>query len=286
MQLHLPTTPGAIIGYRKSGAPIRLIAGASETPPEPPVGDPPAPPDPAEPAPPATDPAPAGGQEPPAPPAEPASSVEQLPAWAQKLIRDGRNEAAASRQKAREHETALAALQDQSQKQLDGIAKALGLKPEEATPEQILAERDAANAKASAQEARARESAVELAVFRASAAAQVNGNALLDSRSFVATLAGLDPAAEDFGQRVNDAISAAADAHPEWKIAAPAPAPAAPPASPAPTPARSGGEHTAPGGNRQWTIEDVKAASPSEVAKAVEDGLLIDLGYSPTQKRR
>jgi hypothetical protein len=287
---HLPTTPGAIIGYRKNGAPIRLIAGASETPPEPPAGDPAPPPAPAaDPSPPAQDPAPAGGQEPPAPSAE-ATSVEQLPPWAQKLVRDTRNEAALHRTKAKEREDALTALEAKSQQQLDGIAKALGLKPEEATPEQIMAERDAANAKASANEARAREAAVELAVFRASAAAQVNGNALLDSRSFVATLAGLNPAAADFGQRVNDAITAATEAHPEWKTAAPAaPAPPVTPVPPAsPAPARSGGEHTTPGGNRQWTMEDVRAAKddPGAVTAAVEAGLLTSLGYSPTRKRR
>lgn len=293
MSQHDPSmTPGAIIGYRKSGTPIRLIAGGSESAPEPTPAattEPPAPADP--PQPPATDPAPASGQEPPAP-AEP-SNVEQLPPWAQKLIREGRKEAADNRAKAKEHETALTALQAKSQQQLDGIAKALGLKPEEATPEQIMAERDSARAETAASAARAREAAVELAVFRAAAQSQVNGNALLDSRSFVATLTGLDPAAADFGQRVGDAITAAVEANPGWKLAAPAtPTPAAPPLAtpPAPpAPSRSGGEHTAPGGNRQWTVEDVKAArsrNPREIVEAIEQGLLVDLGYSPTRNRR
>lgn len=272
--------------------PVTDAPGAQPT-----ATEPPAPPQPpAEPAaqatPPAPDPAPVSGQEPPAQPAEPAN-FEQLPAWAQKLIRDGRNEAAANRAKAKEHETALSALQEKSQQQLDGIAKALGLKPEEATPEQILAERDAARAQSDASAARAREAAVELAVFRAAAASQVNGNALLDSRSFVATLTGLDPAAADFGQRVSDAITTAVEANPGWKVVAaatPVPPPLAPPAPPVPpVPSRSGGEHTAPGGNRQWTIEDVQAASkgnPQAVVDAIEAGLLVDLGYAPTRNRR
>lgn len=284
-------TPGAIIGYRKSGTPIRLIAGGSESAPEPvpaapAATEPPAPADP--PQPPATDPAPASGQEPPAP-AEP-SNVEQLPPWAQKLIRDGRKEAADNRAKVKEHADALATLEAKSQQQLDGIAKALGLKPEEATPEQIMAERDTARAASDASASRAREAAVELAVFRAAAQSQVNGNALLDSRSFVATLTGLDPAAADFGQRVTDAITAAVEANPGWKLATPAvptptPPPLAAPAAP-PAPSRSGGEHTAPGGNRQWTQADLAGRTGDEISQAMEQGLLVDLGYNPTRKRR
>jgi hypothetical protein len=282
----LPTSPGAIIGYRKNGTPIRLIAGASEMPPEPAppaATEPPAPA--AVPAPPAADPAPAPGQEPPALPAE-ATSVEQLPGWAQKLVRDSRNEAAANRVKAKEQADALTALQAKSQQQLDGIAKALGLKPEEATPEQILAERDAARAASEASAARAREAAVELAVFRAAAAAQVNGNALLDSRSFAATLSGLDPAAGDFAQRVSDAITAAVEANPGWKLAAPAPPVPAPPAPPAVPKSGTGPVTGVPDGPRQWTQADVDRASPAEVQKAMDDGLLQGLGFGTARKRR
>lgn len=299
MHRQLPCSPGAIIGYRKNGSPIRLLAGGSEPATETPAGDTPAAPaaDPAPasapPAAPAADPAPASGQEPPAAPAE-AANVDQLPPWAQKLIRDGRTEAATNRAKAKEHETALAVLQDKSQKQLDGIAAALGLKPEQATPEQIMAERDAARATANQSAAQARQSQVELAVFRAAAQSGANGTALLDSRSFVAGLDGLDPSSPDFGQQVADKIAAATEANPAWKTAVPAPAvvppPLAAPAPPAaPVPARSGGEHTSPGGNRQWTIADVQAASkgnPQAVVDAIEQGLLVDLGYAPTRKRR
>jgi hypothetical protein len=301
MFTHPSVAPGAIIGYRKNGTPIRLIAGASEGPAEP--AAPPAPPAPAptapatDPAPPAADPAPASGQEPPAPAAE-AVNVEQLPAWAQKLIRDTRKEAADGRTKAKEHSDALAALQQKSQQQLDGIARALGLKPEEATPEQILAERDAARAASEASARQARETAVELAVFRAATAAQVNGNALLDSRAFVRTLDGLDPAAADFGQRVSDAISAAVDANPSLKAAATA-APAAAAARPAEPqsattapPARSGGEHNgSPGGQRQWTQADLDALPKTRegnkaLEEAIDAGLLTDLGVGPRKSRR
>jgi hypothetical protein len=295
-----PTSPGAIIGYRRNGTPIRLIAGGSEPAPEPPAQ--PAPADPAAPSPAPGTPAPAapaepaqpaepapGGQEPPAQPAGDADSVDKLPPWAQKLLRDTRTEAAANRAKAKEHADELAALKDKSQQQLDGIARALGLKPEEATPEQIMAERDAERARAEANAAQARASAVELAVFRAAAGAQADGNALLDSRAFVASLAGLDPAAADFGEQVRAKIADALETHPQWKLAAPVttpPAPpvappAAPPAPPSP-PASSPGQFT--GGNtgeRQLTSADAAHMTPVQVQDAINKGLFRDEGFGP-----
>ena len=280
--------PGAIIGYLKDGTPLPFIAGGSEpaVEPTPPAAtEPPKPNEPpVQPEPTAQQDPPATGQEPPAP-AEP-SSVEQLPAWAQKLVRDTRNEAAANRAKAKEHADALTALQAKSQQQLDGIAKALGLKPEEATPEQIMAERDAARAASEASAARAREAAVELAVFRAAAAAQVNGNALLDSRSFAATLSGLDPAASDFGQRVSDAITAAVEANPGWKIAVPASPAPTPPAPPAVPKSGTGPVTGVPDGPRQLTEADVARMTPAQVQKAMDDGLLQGLGFGTARKRR
>lgn len=247
----------------------------------------------ATPAPPQAEPAapepqaqpPASGQEPPA--AEP-DSVEKLPAWAQKLIRDNRTESATYRTKAKETADALSALKDTSQKQLDGIAKALGLKPEEATPEQILAERDAASTRAAASDALARQSKVELAVFRAAAAAEANGNALLDSRSFVATLDGLDPSAADFGEQVSAKITAALESNPAFRAAAPAAPPLAAATAPAaPAVPRSSAEFgSAPTGPRQWTDADVTAASPAEVEQAMNDGLLKNLGFGTARKDR
>lgn len=300
-----PAMPGALLGYTKSGRPIRLIAGGSEPatePPAAPAGEPPAPPaEPAKPA--AAEPPrpgqPAPGQEPPAPAeppaAEPAGSVEELPPWAQKLLRDTRTEAATNRTRAKEHADELAALKATSQQQLDGIAKALGLKPEDATPEQIAAERDAARAETSAEKAAARATAVELAVFRAAAREGANGDALLDSRAFVAKLAGLDPVADGFGQQVSDLIKAATEEDARYKAAPPLAADPAvvPPAGEngdghPPAPARSGGEHTTPGGNRQWTAEEaarIGKTDPQAVLKAMNDGLLAGIGIPAPKKR-
>lgn len=214
--------------------------------------------------------------------------MEKLPAWAQKLIKDGRTESATYRSKAKETADALAALEQKSQAQLDGIAKALGLKPEEATPEQILAERDAASARAAASDSLARQSKVELAVFRAAAAAEANGNALLDSRSFVATLDGLDPSAADFGEQVKAKIAEALGSNPAFKAAAPpAPPLAAGQAPAAPAVPRSGAEFgAAPTGPRQWTDADVDDATPAQLKQAMNEGLLKNLGVGTARRDR
>lgn len=301
MHTTLPTAPGAILGYRRNGTPIRLAAGGS-SPAEPaaPPADPPAPAAPADPAqqpaptpagpaaPPAT--APADGT--PAPQAA-DGTIENLPPWAQKLIRDTRSEAAAGRTKAKQLEDAQATAATERQSQMDRLAEALGLKTAELTPEQIAAQRDAAQATADAERARARAAAVELAVFRAAAQTQVNGNALLDSRAFVAGLDGLDPSDAGFGQQVQDKIAAACDANPGWKLAAPvpqaaqqppplaAPAPLAPQV-PASSPAQSGFGQP-PAGPRQLTAEDATRMSPQAVVKAMNEGLFADEGFGASR---
>lgn len=313
----LPVWPGAIIGYRRDGTPIRLIGGGSEpVPPAPANGVPePAQPPPAPPASPAPAPAPADPQVPAAP--EPGGSapqggqqqpgtVEDLPEWARRTIRDLRNENAASRTKAKEREDALAAFQTTHQTQMDGIARALGLKPEEATPEQLQARADAADAAAASERARAATAQVELAAWRAAAVIGADPARLLDSRAFVATLDGLDPAAEGFAQTVTDRVSQAIEANPSWRAAVapvPQPAPAAPPAPgqpyapaapgyappPLPPPAvpssgPQGSFTSPPPGPRQLTVDEVKNMSPADVVKAINDGLLVGEGFGRSRK--
>jgi hypothetical protein len=301
----LPVTPGAIIGYRKDGRPIRLIGGASEpVPPAPANGapDPAQPPAPsAPPAAPAAPPAPApaanaepggqpqqGGQQP--------GSVDDLPGWAQKTIRELRSESAASRTKAKEQADALAAFQATHQTQLDGIARALGLKPEDATPEQLMAARDAANADRDAERARARAAQVELAAYRAAAISGADPVKLLDSRAFVATLDGLDPSSDGFAQTVADRVATAIESNPSWRLA-PAPVPGQPPAPPAPgapapplpppaVPASGpqGSFTPPPPGPRQLTEADAKEMTPAQVVEAINKGLFADAGFGPSRR--
>ena len=254
-----------------------------ETPPAPaPAPEPPAP------APAAPEPAPAPQPEaqPPAPAAPAAASVDELPTWAQKEFKKLRDEAAGNRVKAKEVETSLAQFKADQEAQRQAFAKALGLVSDEPpTAEQLAEQLNATKAERDAQQQRARQTAVELAVFRAAAAEQVDGNALLDSRQFVAALDGLDPSADTFGQQVKEAIAAAAEANPRYKLTPPAPAVPEPPAPPAVP--KSGAEFGAPPqGPRQWPEEDVAAASPAALQKAINEGLLETLGFGPRRASR
>jgi hypothetical protein len=63
--------------------------------------------------------------------------------------------------------------------------------------------------------AQARQTAVELAVYRSSSGAGADASALLDSRAFLTQVADLDPTAADFGDKVAAAIKAAIKANPK-----------------------------------------------------------------------
>lgn len=256
-----------------------------ETPPTAPPAPTPAPEPPATP-PPAPAPEPAAPAQPETPPAPSASSVDELPSWAQRELKKLRDEAAGNRVKANETADALAQMRADQEAQRQAMAKALGLVSDEPpTAEQLAEQLNATKAERDAQEARARQTAVELAVLRAAGTAQVDGNALLDSRSFVSTLDGLDPSAADFGQQVAAAINAAAEANSRYKLEPPAPAVPPPPAPPSVP--KSGGEFGAPPqGPRQWTDADVATATPAQVQKAINDGLLVNLGFGPKRGSR
>jgi hypothetical protein len=317
----LPVTPGAIIGYRRNGMPVRLIAGGSEpAPPAPANGAPEQAQPPAAsaapvPAPPPSAPDPASPAAANAPEGQPqqgsqqAGSVDELPGWAQKLIRDTRSENAAHRTKVKELTDAQAAAEGERTRQMDKLAEALGLKPGEATPEQIAAERDAAHARAETASAHARTTSIELAAFRAAASLQADPNKVLDSRAFVATLEGLDPADPAFAQLVSDKVAAALESNPAWRVA-PAAAPAAPaqaavPGQPYPQAAQAqpyaapplqapaipasgpqGAFTAAPPGPRQLTEGDAMQMSPAQVVDAINKGLFTETGFGPNSKAR
>jgi hypothetical protein len=298
MHITLLTTPGAFLGYRKNGTPFFLAAGGApgdeETPPEgttappetqpgpPPAGDPPA-----------ASPDPGSGQEPP----QAAGDDPEKTARTVAAIREDYKAERAKRQALERDLAAVKQAQDKAVTETEArnkaLAVALGLAPDDVTPEQLAeraqAERDAARAESSQHAAQKRAADVELAVLRAAYASGVNGNALLDSRAFVATVTGLDPADPGFAAQVTEAIGSAVTANPAYK-AATAPAPAAAPLAPEhqpPTIPRSGGEFNgAPGGQRQLNEEDALHMSPQAVAKAIEDGLFQEAGFAPSKKRR
>lgn len=96
----------------------------------------------------------------------------------------------------------------------DAVAKvlqALGVEdPNQVTPEQLAEQNKATLSKL-------RERTVELGVTRAAVAAGANPEALLDSRSFMAGLADLDPEDSDYQAQVADAVKSAIKKNPSLK---------------------------------------------------------------------
>jgi hypothetical protein len=295
----LSTPPGVVLGYRKNGQPIYPIAGGSgEDGADAGTGSAPAAGDTGQPAtpavPPAGEPAPAGT----AATSEAASTAGEPSADAGKtdrVISAIREDFKAERTKRQEAEKRLTDMQaaldaDKADraKRDKALAVALGFASDEAPPDpaKLAADLQAAKEQASADLAQRdgalRAQQVELAVLRNAAKHGGNGDALLDSRSFMNAVQGLDPGAEDFADKLGDAIKTAVASGSQFK------SPAAEPAPPRqPIPARSGPEfNSAPGGNRQWTLDDIQRASASEVVAAQDAGLLLDLGYAPRKKSR
>lgn len=93
----------------------------------------------------------------------------------------------------------LAELQSKTQKQLDDIAIALGLKKEEATPEQLQKALNESTEKVTAAEAAAKGAQIELGVFKAAAKVDgANPSDLLDRISFMKKAGELDPKSDKF----------------------------------------------------------------------------------------
>jgi len=140
-------------------------------------------------------------------PATPAAQkVEDLPDWAQKLIKDARGEAADRR-------TKLTAAEQRQQDLLTAVAKAAGIEiPGEEQPDPAkLTEQ------LTLEQTKARQAQIDLAVYQTANRHQGDPVALLDSRTFQAKVAALDPSAGDFQSKVDAAIKEAVDANPKLK---------------------------------------------------------------------
>lgn len=115
---------------------------------------------------------------------------------------------AAERDKRQALEKQVTDLSAAQQQQLDAIAKALGLKQDDAAPDPAkLAEQ------VTAEQQRARDAQVQLAVYRS--AKGVDVDALLDSKSFTDTLTDVDPTN---AEAVATAVKSFVDAHPRFKV--------------------------------------------------------------------
>jgi len=186
----------------------------------------------------------------PAAPAAAAEKVEDLPEWAQKIIRDTRTEAA-------NHRTAAKNAAEQAQKDFsEKIAVALGLKPDAAQDPAAL------TASLTASQEAQKQASIKLAVYQAAGAHQGNPDALLDSNTFLAKVNSLDPTAVDFGTQVGEAIKAAVAANPTLKTGR--------------APGTSTVDNPGTGENGQLTAEQVKKMTPQQIVEAKAKGLLRD----------
>lgn len=156
--------------------------------------------------------------------------VESLPEWAQKIIRDARQDAGKARTNAKQ-QAADEARNDLAQQ----IGKALGLvkNDEPADPakltEQLTSEQSAK-----------RDALVRVTLHEDAAQHGGDAKALSDSRSFLEQVSNLDPTADDFRSKVTEAAKKAVADNPRLKAAGQAPP-------------RSGSDFTGGSGEKQKT---------------------------------
>jgi hypothetical protein len=209
----LPTTPGAIIGYRRDGRPIRLIGGGA-----PDDGD--------------NDDAGEGNDTGGSGDGNDANEGDDNSTDGgnadDKTGDGGKTFDAAYVKRLRDEAAANRTEKQQLKATLDAIAKALTPDGDKPDPAKLASQLEA-------EQTEKREALVENAVIKAALKAGADVTALTDSRSFMNTVNQLDPAASDFGDKVADAIKTAIKNNPKLKAGQ--------------VPGRSGGDHSGgPGG--------------------------------------
>lgn len=233
------------------------------------------PPEPTAPAP--TPPEPAAPATP--EPAEPKSANEPKgkapefdgeldPARIKKLVENIRGDVDAEKAKREAAEAQVKKVQQDQADFMKKMAALFGVETDEKkppTPEELAQQLAEEQTRTKASDDRARQTAVELAVYKTAGKHGGDPDALLDSRSFASEIAKLDPSTEGFDEAVGKAVKAAVDSN--AKLAAKAPEP-----KPEPTPAGGAPMDGAPGGTRQLGEADRKRMTPEEIAKAVREG--------------
>ncbi|MFH9013973.1 hypothetical protein ACH4C6_21660 [Streptomyces sp. NPDC017943] len=171
--------------------------------------------------------------------------VESLPEPVAKVIREAREEAGKSRTTAKAN-----AAQEARQELAQEIGKALGLVKDDkpADPAELTRTITTQTTRIGELESTNRTLAVELAAYKAADKHGANPAALLDSRSFLESVKGLDPSASDFTTKLDDAIKAAVDSNAQLRTGL--------------VPRRGGGDFTGgPGTQRRPTsLHDAIAA--------------------------
>lgn len=154
--------------------------------------------------------------------------------------------AAADLGKARAGEKAAKQAAKEAQARVDAILKAAGLTPDGKTdPETQLKE---LGERATAAEARANALATREAVRSGAMAHNADPELLLDSSGFLKQLAELDPAADDFDDKVAAAVKAHVKAHPRFAATGGKGA------------GKQGGDHTGGGTNNEGRPKSIREA--------------------------
>ncbi len=164
-------------------------------------------------------PAPEPQNKPPSPVSQPESSPAAQPPKPtedEPLGEGGKRALQAERDARKSLEKQVADMEAAQRAQLDGLAKALGFKSDDAPPDpavlqQTLSERES---RVSSLEQDVADRDKELAAWRVAATQNVNAVALLDSRSFLREIASLEPAASDFPAQVEAAVRTAVTNNP------------------------------------------------------------------------
>ncbi|WP_435285234.1 hypothetical protein [Streptomyces bacillaris] len=226
---------------------------------------PPAAPTPPEPAAPTTEPV----SEP--KPNEPKAKAPKFegdfdPERAMRAIESLRTEVDEQKQKRAEDKQRAA---DEQTAFMKKVAAAFGLETDEAkppTPEELAKQLDEARGETKESRAQARQTQVELAVYKTAGKHGGDPDALLDSRNFAKAIEKLDPTADGFDEAVAKAVKAAVDSN--SNLAAKAPQPK----EPEPTPAGGAPMDGAGNGKRQLGEADRKRMTPEEIDKATREG--------------
>ncbi|CAK7288676.1 hypothetical protein [Streptomyces misionensis] len=241
--------------------------------PQQPEGTTPTPPEPAAPATPPAQPA-----TPAEPSSEPTSEPkgkapkfegEFDPAKFERLVENLRGDV--EKEKAR-REAAEQKAAEQQADLMKKVAAAFGLETGEEkppTPEELTQKLAEEQARTKEFEDAARQTQVELAVYKSAGKHGGDPDALLDSRGFANAIAKLDPASGSFAADVEAAVKQAVEANPKLAAKPSEPAKPAVPAGGAPM----GG---APGGKKQLGAADVARMTPEQITKAVSEGRLND----------
>ncbi|MFJ3089032.1 hypothetical protein [Streptomyces sp. NPDC086838] len=229
---------------------------------------PPAAPTPPEPAAPTT---PEPGTEP--KPDEPKGKAPKFkgdfdPAKFERLVENLRGDVEAEKAK---RTAAEQKAKDEQAAFMKKVAAAFGIETDEAkppTPEELAKQLDEARGETKESRAQARQTQVELAVYKTAGKHGGDPDALLDSRTFANAISKLDPSAADFDEQVGKAVKTAVDSN--KKLAAKAPEPK----EPEPTPAGGAPMDGAGGSKKQLTGADIARMTPKQIKQATDEGRL------------